>query len=106
MNKSLKLIYLLEGYQTFIINVHASDDGEALEKIIANRLDYKGSEYLLQKNNIIQFYDKLKRPLGQILDLIRLIVNKDPRIKSADGDTAGVMEISPGDWIFFGCGKT
>ncbi len=106
VTRSQKIIQLLEGKSTFIINVRAADSDAALEKIIKNRKDYKDADLLLQKNEIIPFYDKWKRPLGQLIDLINLIMSKDPAIKDADSESAGVMEITPGDWVFFGTGRT
>jgi hypothetical protein len=106
LTRSQKIIQLLEGKSTFIINVRAADSTAALEKIITNRTSYKGADLLLQKNEIIRFFDKWKRPLGQLIDLINLIINKDPQIKDADSEAAGVMEITPGDWVFFGTGRT
>jgi hypothetical protein len=106
VNRSQRIVQLLEGKSTFIINVHAMDSTAALEKIISNRKDYKDADLLLQKSEVIRFYDKLRRPLGQLIDVIHTIIDRDPRIRNASGDDAGVMEISPGDWIFFGCGRT
>jgi hypothetical protein len=106
LNRSQKLLCLLEGTETFIINVRASDDTAALEKVIANRKTVKGAEQLLRKDRIIRFYDKLNRPMGKLIDLIDYILKKDPEIRSADSDAAGVIQLSPGDWCFFGVGRT
>ena len=106
MNRSKKLLQLLEGSSTFIINVHAPDETAAVEKMIANKESYKDARLLFQKDEIVQFYDKLKRPLGQLLDFIRELINNDPVISDPNGKSAGAMEIKPGDWVFFGCGKT
>jgi hypothetical protein len=106
MNHSQQILDLLEGKASFIINVRAVDGSAAINKIFLNRGSYKGWNLLIQKEEVISFTDNLKRPLGQLLDVIRKLINEDPFISDVDGNQAGVMEIIPGDFIFFGCGRT
>lgn len=106
LNKSQLLLNLLEGKSTFIINVRATSSSEAIDKILADRKKYKGAELLLQKKTIIRFFDKLGRSLNQLLDDIGDIISNDPLISDPYKDVAGVMQLSPGNWVFFGCGRT
>ena len=106
LTSAQRVIQLLEGVSTFMINVRASDEDSALEKIINNRKAYKGSELLLQKENVLHFYDKLKRPLAQMIDVVQSIIDRVPQIKDPNGTCAGVIELTPGNFLFFGVGKT
>ncbi len=104
MSKAEALLDLLSA-KKFVITVSGVNDSDAaLEKVFKNPKNYEGFNLLKQKEEVIPFYDKQNRTPEEKMDLIDIIIHKDPKINDGNSEAAGVMEISPGTWVFFGVG--
>lgn len=105
MNKAQGIIKLLEANaKTFIIVMEGKDPKEAYSKIMKQVDSMEGASILAQKNDFLLFMDDKKRPASELLDVVKVLLEKDPRFRETDSP-AGCFEVEKGKFILFGRGE-
>jgi len=105
MNKSQEIFKLLEDTKDFIIAMNGKDVKDAILRIIQYQDSIEGASILAKKEGYITFVDHEKRSIGDLLGVVGLLLEKDPRFRDPNYKLVGVFEPEPGKFIFFGKGE-
>ena len=105
MNKAQGVLRLFEDAKTFIMVVNAKDHDDAILHILKNVDSIEGADILAKKHDYLAFTDCHKRPIAELLDVVKLLLEKDPRFKNEKDSPVGMFQVEPGKFIVFGRGE-
>ena len=105
MNKAQGVLKLFENAKTFIMAIEAKDHDDAISKILKQVGSMEGAEIVAQKHDYIAFRDNQNRPVSELLGLVKMILEKDPRFRNEKDSPVGMFEVEKGKFIVFGRGE-
>lgn len=105
MNKAQGILKLFEDAKTFIMAIDAKDHDDAIIKILKQVDSLEGADILARKHDYIAFIDYQKRPVAELLDVVKLLLEKDPRFRNEKDSPAGIFQVEKGKFIVFGRGE-